>query len=559
MPNIRALTLSAVFDNSIEQFANKKSLAFIDGEHYTFKEFGESVIAVREALRKRGLKAGDKAAILSENSPEWGMVYFAVGTMKAVNVPILPDFHKSEVHHILRNSGAKVLFLSSKLVHKIQDLESSDIEMIITLDDGKLDLDKFVCETFSDLITEKDAPNKHKNIDNQIASDIAEDDLLEILYTSGTTGHSKGVMLTHKNIVSNVIAAEKAILVSSADKFVSILPMAHSYECTCGFILPIFVGASVTYIKGLPTAQTLLPAVQKIKPTIILSVPLIMAKIYKKRVLSQINEKPTTKALYKFAPTKKLLNKVAGKKLYEAFGGNLRFIVFGGAATPIEVEEFLTEGGFPYITGYGLTESAPILTINPVGKVRKQSCGIACEGVTLRIDDVDPDTGIGEIVATGPNIMQGYYHNEAATRETLTDDGWLKTGDRGYIDDDGYVFIKGRSKNLIVGPSGENIFPEEIEFHLSQNSFVLESLVFEKDGKIVARVHLDYDAVDREFGSSGKDESEISKKVKQLLEEIRSGVNSNIAAYKRIHEMIEQSEEFEKTPTKKIKRYLYTT
>lgn len=557
MPELQ--TLSAVFENSIKTFADEMASAFIDEEPITFRQFGEKVRKLREALRLRGVTAGDKIALLSENSPNWGIAYFAVGTMRAINVPILPDFHKSEVHHILRNSGSKIVFVSGKLLHKLYDGDFTDLELVVTLDDTREPVEDFPVETVSDLISGKAPKTKPKKVDDKIDTNPREDDLLEILYTSGTTGHSKGVMLTHKNIISNADAARKAIEVSHEDRLVSILPMAHSYECTCGFLLPFMVGASVTYIKGLPTAQTLLPAVQKVKPTIILSVPLVMAKIYKKRVLSQINEKAITKALYKVAPTRKLLNSVAGKKLYQAFGGNLRFIVFGGAATPSEVEDFLTEGHFPYITGYGLTESAPILTVNPVGQVRKESCGKVIDGVRVRIDDPDPETGIGEIVATGPNIMKGYYRNEQATKETFTADGWLKTGDRGYFDKDGYLYIKGRSKNLIVGPSGENIFPEEIEFHLSQNPFVLESLVYEKDGKIVARVHLDYEAVDREFGSPDKDESEVSKEVQKLLENIRQQVNSRIAAYKRVHEIIEQPEEFEKTPTKKIKRYLYTS
>ena len=557
MDNINPRTLKTVFENSISKFASNPAVAFVGDEPITYGQFGSMVKALREALKKRGVKKGDKVAILSENSPHWGITYFAVGTMGAINVPILPDFHKSEVHHIVRNSGAKIVFVSSKLEHKLLDADFPDLELVVSLDDKPLTVDKWPWELFSDLIEGKEPKNKPKKVDESEA-EIQEDDLLEILYTSGTTGHSKGVMLTHRNIVSNAISATKAIDVSSADRLVSILPLAHSYECTCGLILPLTVGASITYIKGLPTAQTLLPAVDKVKPTIILSVPLIMDKIYKKRVLSQINEKAVTRALYKFPPTRKLLHKIAGKKLYQAFGGKLRFIVFGGAATPVDVEDFLTEGGFPYITGYGLTESSPILTVNPVGQVKKQSAGKVVAEVKLRIDDPDPETGVGEIVATGPNIMKGYYRNEEATKKTFTEDGWLKTGDKGYIDDDGYLFIKGRSKNLILGPSGENIFPEEIEFHLTQNPYVLEALVYEKDGRIVARVHLDYDALDKKFSSDGIDESEVQKKIQELLEEIRKDTNSKIASYARIHRIIEQPEEFEKTPTKKIKRYLYT-
>ena len=477
--------------------------------------------------------------------------------MNAVNVPILPDFHKSEVHHILRNSGTRVIFVSGKLFHKISDTKLPDLELIIVVDDEKVSHDSIKIECFSDLLDGKKSDAKPKK--SIELEDAKEDDLVEILYTSGTTGHSKGVMLTNKNIVSNAISALKMISITSTDRLLSILPMAHSYECTCGFVTPIMGGSKIYYIKGLPTAQTLLPAVAKIKPTIILSVPLIMAKIYKKKVVSEINAKAVGKTLYKVAPTRKLINKIAGKKLYEAFGGELRFMVFGGAATPLEVEDFLTDGGFPYITGYGMTESAPLLTVNPVGNVKKQSAGVVVPSVELKIGDPDPDTKIGEILAKGPNVMQGYYKNEEATQSTFTADGWLITGDRGYIDSDGYLFIKGRSKNLILGPSGENIFPEEIEFHLSENPFVLESLVYDKDGRINARIHLDYDALDREYQTSTMDASKASGIVQNLLEDIRKEVNSKLAVYSRIHRIIEQPEEFEKTPTKKIKRYLYTS
>lgn len=559
MTEIAERTLKTIFENSIANFGDKVALSFVDEEPLRYNQIGATVSAIQDALHKRGIQKGDRVAILSENSPRWGMVYFAVGTMGAINVPILPDFHKSEVHHILRNAGAKIIFISGKLAHKIIEAKIPELELVVTLDDDEIETDHLISETFSDLIAGKEATNKSKTSKKREEATIDENDLMEILYTSGTTGHSKGVMLTHRNIISNALSAIRAIEITSQDRLLSILPLAHSYECTCGFISPFMKGAGIYYIKGLPTAKTLLPAVAKIKPTILLSVPLIMSKIYKKKVLSQINEKAFSRILFNFPPTKKIVHRIAGQKLYKAFGGELKFMVFGGAATPKEVEDFLTDGGFPYITGYGLTESSPLLTVNPVGEVKKQSAGKVVSEVQVRIDDPDPQTGIGEIVATGPNIMQGYYRNEEVTKGTFTEDGWLKTGDRGYFDEDGYLFIKGRSKNLIVGPSGENIFPEEIEFHLSQFPFVLESLVYEKDGKVVARVHLDYDALDKEFSSDGIDESEASKRIQQILEDIRKQTNSQIASYSRIHRIIEQTEEFEKTPTKKIKRYLYTS
>ena len=561
MPNLEKLTLKALFDNSIEQYGDLLALTFIDEEPFTYREIGERVMSISNSLKQMGIGKNGKVAIVSENSPNWGVTYFAITTMGATVVPILPDFHKSEVHHIIRNSGSKVVFVSSKQTHKVADPDLGELRTVVSLDNKEISDCPYKVAKFSDLLAGKVPKEKDKDKKPQVEEkvEVREDDLAEILYTSGTTGHSKGVMLTHKNIVSNTLSALKVVDIKKDDKFLSVLPMAHSFECTAGFVGPFSTGAAVYYIKGLPTAQTLLPALAKIKPNIMLSVPLIMEKIYKKKVLGEINAKGITKSLYKFPPTRKLLNKVAGKKLYQAFGGNLKFIVFGGAATQPDVERFLIESKFPYLSGYGLTESSPIITVNPLEKVVFQSCGKAIPEVEVKIEDPDPETGIGEILAYGPNIMQGYYKNPEATKKTLTDDGWLITGDKGYLDDEGYLFIKGRSKNIIVGPSGENIFPEEIEFYIAQNSYVLESLVYDSNGKINARIHLDYDALDTEFAKEGLDEAEASKRIEELLESIRTEINAKISAYSRIHKVIEQPEEFEKTPTKKIKRYLYTS
>ncbi len=554
---LETLTLSALFKTAMKRFPSEISLGFVDERPLTFSQVEKLVSALMKGMKIRGIEKGDRVALLSENSPAWCMAYMATTMMGAISVPILPDFHKNEVHHIMRNSGAKGLFISSKLAHKVADMPLRDLEMVIAIDDEDLQLEKVTYEKISELFAGKEPPRKKKE-KKESEYEVAEDDLAEILYTSGTTGHSKGVMLTHKNIVSNALAALQAISITEKDKLLAILPLSHSYQCTCGFVAPFFGGAKIYFIKGLPTAQTLLPAVEVIKPTIILSVPLIMDKIYKKKVLSEINAKKFAKTLYSIPPMRRVVHKIAGKKLYQAFGGELRFMVFGGAATPPDVETFLHEGGFPYTTGYGLTEASPLLTVNPIGKVKQQSAGTAVPGVQLRIMDPDPETGIGEIVAKGPNIMRGYYRNEEATKKAFTEDGWLITGDRGIIDKDGYLFIKGRSKNIIVGPSGENIYPEEIEFHLSQYPYVLESLVYEDNGRIIARIFLDYDALEQEHHLSTLDGSEAQTIIKKILEDIRLDVNTKVASYSRIHRIIEQTEEFEKTPTKKIKRYLYT-
>lgn len=549
-------TLYELLRTAVANFPEDVALAFVDEEPFLFTQVGHHVMKMIAALRQRGIEPGDRIALLGENSPRWCMAYLAVTGMGAVIVPILNDFHKSDIHHIIRNSGAKGLFISSRLVHKVAELNLRSFEVVVALDDQDLEIDSEECEKFSDLIAGKEPRKRKKAARRNIEPE--EEDLAEILYTSGTMGHSKGVMLSHKNIISNAQAATEAIQIDHNDCLLSILPLPHAYQCTCGFIAPFSLGAKVYFFKGLPTAATLLPAIQAVQPTIILSVPLIMDKIYKKKVLGEINSRMLSKTLYNLAPAKKVVHRIAGKRLLQAFGSRMRLMVFGGAATPPDLEAFLGDGKFPYTTGYGLTECSPLLAVNPVGRVKQQSAGKAVPGVSLRILDADPQTGIGEIVARGPNVMKGYYRNEEATRNAFTEDGWLITGDRGVIDADGYLFIKGRSKNIIVGPSGENIYPEEIEFHLSESPFVLESLVYEQAGRIVARIHLDMDAMEEAFHLSKLDGSEAARVVAQKLESIRTEVNARLAAYSRIHRIIEQPEEFEKTPTKKIKRYLYT-
>lgn len=555
MVTLQKQTLFELCRTAVFQHLQDVALSFVDEDPFLFRQVGHHVTMISKALQQRGIEPGDRVALLGENSPRWCMVYLAVTSIGAIIVPILNDFHKSEIHHIIRNCGPKGLFISSKLVHKVAELNLRDLDVVVSLDDHDLLLDSDACERLADLIAGKQARKKRKVA--KYSFEPKEEDLAEILYTSGTMGHSKGVMLTHKNIVSNAQAALQAIHIDQNDCFLSILPLSHAYQCTCGFITPFLAGSKVYFIKGLPTAQTILPAIQVVQPTIILSVPLIMVKIYKKKVLGEINAKVISKTLYRIPPMQKVVNRIAGKRLVKAFGSRLRFMIFGGAATPPDVEAFLSDGGFPYTSGYGLTECSPLLAVNPIGKVKQQSAGKPVPGVRLRISDPDAQTGIGEIQARGPNVMRGYFHNEEATINAFTPDGWLITGDRGLIDEDGYLFIKGRSKNIIVGPSGENIYPEEIEFHLSESPFVLESLVYEHAGRIVARIYLDMDAMEEAYHLSRLDGTEAARMVAQKLESLRTEVNGKAAAYSHIHRVIEQPEEFEKTPTKKIKRYLY--
>ncbi|MEE9431645.1 MAG: AMP-binding protein, partial [Melioribacteraceae bacterium] len=315
--------------------------------------------------------------------------------------------------------------------------------------------------------------------------------------------------------------------------------------------------ASVYYLDKPPTAAVLLPALKKVKPTVIISVPLIIEKIYKMKVLPEINKKRVTRNLYKIPFFRKKINKVAGKKLAQTFGGKLRLFPIGGAALAPDVELFLGEAKFPYAVGYGLTETSPLVTGTDNTKVRFKASGTTLKGMEVKIADKDDVTGEGEVLIKGPNVMQGYYRDEEKTKEVFTEDGWFKTGDLGYVDSDGYLFLKGRSKNVIIGSNGKNIYPEEIESVINENNFVLESLVYSSEGKIFARVHLNYEELDEEMDSKNITEAEARKKVDSLLNELLITVNGKVSSFSKVNKIIEQPEPFEKTPTKKIKRYLY--
>lgn len=562
MIRLEQRTLACLLKQSAENYADHSALGFVGEKTITYQEMMDKIKRLIVLLREFHIEKGDRIAILGENSPSWGLAYLAITSMGAIVVPILPNFHPSEIHHILRSSGTKVLFCSEKLASKVDEASISRLSTVISLDDFSV---REVNQQFAfikDLIRKgiediSRLKKKAQDIIHPCETEIEEDDLAAIIYTSGTTGHSKGVMLTHRNIVSNVLTISTLADLTPADRFISLLPLSHTMECTVGFLVPIANGCTIYYLRQLPTARNLLPALAAVKPTIIVSVPLIMEKIYKNRILRQINSKALTRWLYKINFGRKLLNKLAGKKLYKTFGGKLRHMVFGGAPLGVDVEQFLVDAKFPYACGYGLTETAPLLT-GTLENVKFQSVGPAIPGVEVKIDNPDPKTGIGEIYARGPNVMKGYFNDPERTAEVLSHDGWFKTGDLGYLDEDGYLFIKGRSKNMLLGPSGENIYPEEIEQHLNESEFVLESLVYQKGTRIIARVHLDYDLLDQQFRAEKLTESEIRKRIEKLLQEIKKEVNSKVSDFSRIHEIIEQPEPFEKTPTMKIKRYLYS-
>ncbi len=554
--NLENFTLPSLLNRSVTMYRNEPALAKVGKEAMCYGELNEKVQAMVQLLKENGISKGDKVVLLSENMPNWGVAYFAITYFGAVVVPILPDFHPSDVHHILRHSEAKAAFASEKYLASIEESAQNSVKLVINLD---------TLEIVSEL-SSKDylSTIKHrtKEVTQRISNSVEkpqEDDLAAIIYTSGTTGHSKGVMLSHKNLVTNALSAHNKVTITKEDVFLSILPLAHTFECTAGFIVPILHGSSIYYIDKVPTPSVLLKAFEVVRPTMMFSVPLIIEKIYKNKVLPKFTGSFIIRLLYKIPIIRKILNNIAGKKLLKSFGGRLRFFGIGGAGLSPFVEQFLIEAKFPYIIGYGLTETSPLIVGSKLGdKSRFKSTGTPFSGVEIQIRNKDPQTGEGEIVVKSPSVMIGYYKDEAKTAEVM-ENGWFLTGDLGYLDEDGYLYISGRSKNVIIGAGGENVFPEQIEAIINQQEAVLDSLVLQQDDKLIARINLDYELLDKKFRAHKNPDSKVKEEINTFLEQMRNEVNSQLASYSKIVKFIEQIEPFVKTPTKKIKRYLYTS
>ncbi|MDZ7743819.1 MAG: AMP-binding protein [Bacteroidota bacterium] len=546
MTETSLLTFPGFFEQSVQMHGNSIAFSYVDEEPITYAEASHRIKAAMAFLEKLGVEPGDRIAILSTNMPNWVIAYFAITFMGAVAVPVLPDFTSKEVENILNHSAAKGIFVSDKLRDKIQqaNLPACNFEIAIehfTMISGQA----------GNIFKAGDVPANNYQ--------PAEDDLAAIIYTSGTTGQSKGVMLSHKNICSNAIAGSKVQPIDENDRFLSVLPLSHTYENTLGLILPVIFGSSVYYLKEKPVASVLLPAMEKVRPTMMLTVPLIIEKVYRNKIIPALTSKIHLRMLYQFPFMRKKMHEKAGKKLMESFGGKLKFFGIGGAKLDREVEKFLIEAKFPYAIGYGLTESSPLLAgVNPQ-QCRLQTTGPAVEGVELKLDQQAPDTGIGEILARGPNIMQGYYKDPEETRKVITEDGWLKTGDLGMFDKDGYLYIKGRSKNVIVGANGENVYPEEIESLINNYRHVAESIVLNQKGKLVALVHLNMEELEKRYQNLHDEiHNHLEEKKQELQAELLDYVNSRVNHFSRLKMIVLQTEPFHKTPTQKIKRYLYS-
>ncbi len=542
MNKLENQTLPSLLQNSFKLYGENIALSYVNEESFTYNDLNSEIEKIKKVLIGQGITKGDKVAILSRNMPNWGVAFFAITSIGAIAVPLLPDFHKDEIQNIIEHSEPKGIFISKLMYSKIEHLPVNLLETIIYTDDFEI----------------VKAKSTTANINYKNNFIVEESDLASIIYTSGTTGKSKGVMLTHKNIVFDAVQSLSVERVKSRHRFLSILPLSHSYENTLGLIVPILQGASVYYLEKPPTPSALIPAMQKVKPTHIFSVPMVIEKIYRNQILPKFTNSKILAILYKLSFIRKALNKLAGKKLYETFGGKLEFFGIGGAALDPVVEKFLREAKFPYAIGYGLTESAPLLSgSNPrISKFR--AIGPVMEGVEIKINNANPKTGEGEVWAKGDNIMKGYYKEPELTKDVLTHDGWLKTGDLGYFDKDNFLFLKGRIKNIIVGASGENIYPEEIESVINNFRYVLESIVIEKKGKLVALVHFNYEELEKQFQHFKEEAVDYArKKAEELKTELQDYVNSRVNKFSRIHSVVPHTVPFVKTATKKIKRYLY--
>ena len=532
-------TLHELVSHSVANFSERIAFAMIGGEEVSYKEVGKRIATLQELLLNAGVGAGDKVVILSSSMPNWGVSYFAITTAGMVAVPILPDFTSDELDLIIAHSEAKAILVSDKLYTKLTK-ETIDRMNIVIRTKGLNVISKRVTER-----AEKRIPQP--------------EDLAAIIYTSGTTSKPKGVMLSHYNITAQTTIIPPLFDYNQDDVLLSILPLAHTYECTLGMIYPFSRGAQVHYMDRPPTASALMPALEKVRPTVIASVPLIMEKIYRGKVRPTFEKRAITRKLYSWDWSRKILHKIAGKSLKKLFGGRMRLFAIGGAKFESEAERFLLEAGFPYGIGYGLTETAPLLAGAVGDMVRVGSTGPALPAVEIRLDNVNPETNQGEIVAKTPCCMMGYFKNEQATKDAFTEDGWFRTGDLGYIAEDGWIYIKGRLKNMIVGPSGENIYPEDIEEVLNSNRFVAESVVTEEDGKLIALVHFDTTALEEAYDEFKHKVSAGSEAAKRKMEEIKRDVmeyvNSKVNRFSKITKVVDNEGEFEKTPTKKIRRF----
>ncbi|MFA5974124.1 MAG: AMP-binding protein [Lentimicrobiaceae bacterium] len=515
---------------------------------YTYGEVGRSIYYLHKLFCKCGLKKGDKIALIGKNCAEWAIAYQAIVTFGAVVVPIMPNFTPNDVQHIINHSDSEMMF-ANKANWDVLDQENlPNLKSVISLDDFSplYTANKHTDEHINKFKSLLDKPFDKKKLPNQI---IPNRELFAIIYTSGTTGFSKGVMLTHNNITGNMVYARTYMPLVPGDHILSFLPLAHAYGCAIEFLYPFTSGCHITFLGKMPTPQLLLKAFAEIKPRLILSVPLIIEKIFKKQI-KPVLDQTKIKFLMKIPFMDSVILGKIKTKLTESFGGNFHEIVVGGAAINEEVQEVFRKAGFAFTIGYGMTECGPLISYASWREARFNSAGRCVDQLEMRIDSPDPENVVGEILVRGENVMKGYYKNVKATREIIDRDGWLHTGDLGTMDSDGFLYIKGRSKSMILGPSGQNIYPEELEARINAFPLVQESLVVDRKEGLVALIYPDMEMVD--------DKKMKEHSLEVIMETYCKQLNREIANYMHVSRFQIVSSEFEKTPKRSIKRFLYS-
>ena len=529
-------TLAKLFEYGTTVYAKKQYTQWYDTKEggFTYGEFKNKVDSISKKLTQYGIGAGDKVAILAQSMPNWSVAFFSTVTFGRISIPILPDSSENVVTNILEHSESKVIFVSQKLASKVSQECRDKMALVIDLDTFEViqsDEDKFTCDGRASVPT--------------------PEDIATIIYTSGTTGSAKGVVLSHRNLASNVITCYHSCKRTKKDRWLSILPMAHTLEMTLGMLYPMYCGATVYYLPKPPVASLLMKAMKVVKPTTMLTVPLIIEKVYKGSVLPTIQKSRTLTWMNEHMNG--LMCKIIGMKLKATFGGHVTFYGIGGAKLDPEVEKFLLKAGFPYAIGYGLTETSPLLGYSMNGWRTVGSFGYPVYNVQLKLHNVNPETGEGEIVAKGPNVMLGYYKDPKRTKRVFTEDGWFRTSDIAIQDEKGRFYIKGRNSNMILGPSGENIYPEEIENVINNVEGVSESIVVERDGRLVALVAPQENFI--QWDKEGEDK--LYEKLDAWKKKLLSITNKNVSKASQVSSIEVMKEPFEKTATQKIRRFKY--
>ena len=526
-----------------------------ENTQYTYGQVAEEIARLHLLFKHCSLRRGDKISVIGKNNAHWCIAYMATITYGAIIVPILQDFTPNDVHHIVNHSESTFLFVSDNIWENLEEEALGNLRAVFSLTDYRC-LHQRDGETIQKFMRNIDTAMKKAypkgfQKENIIYTELSNDKVMLFNYTSGTTGFSKGVMLTGNNLAGNVTFGIRTGLLKKGEKVLSFLPLAHAYGCAFDFLTATAVGTHVTLLGKTPSPKILMKAFEEVKPNLIITVPLVIEKIYKNVIQPLINKRSMKWALNIPLLDNQIYAQIR-KKLIDALGGRFKEVIIGGAAMNPEVTDFFYKIKFPFTIGYGMTECGPLISYAPWNTFIPGSAGKILDIMEVRIDSDDPYNTTGEIQVRGENVMKGYYKNEEATREVFTEDGWLKTGDLGTIDANGFIYIRGRSKTMLLSSNGQNIFPEEIEAKLNNMPFVLESLIIERNKKLVALVYPDYDSLDS-LGLNTPDN------IKTVMDENLKNLNKLVGNYEQVSTIQLYPTEFEKTPKKSIKRFLYNS